>query len=96
MLTSVPLSSLVPPKGNPRRSYDKKAIEGLAQSIKKDGLIHNLTVEPLSGGKYRVVTSRGPREGRGRERCVAQASPSHVRQQEGTRGRPSFLLQANV
>lgn len=58
MLTSVPLSSLVPPKGNPRRSYDKKAIEGLAQSIKKDGLIHNLTVEPLSGGKYRVVAGQ--------------------------------------
>lgn len=58
MLTSVPLSSLIPPKGNPRRSYDKKAIEGLAQSIKKDGLIHNLTVEPLSGGKYRVVAGQ--------------------------------------
>lgn len=58
MLTSVPLSSLVPPKGNPRRSYDKKAIEGLAQSIKKDGLIHNLTVERLSGGKYRVVAGQ--------------------------------------
>jgi ParB family chromosome partitioning protein len=58
MVTSVPLSALVAPKGNPRRSYDKKSIEGLAQSIKKDGLIHNLTVEPLSGGKYRVVAGQ--------------------------------------
>jgi ParB family chromosome partitioning protein len=58
MITSVPFSALVAPKGNPRRSYDKKSIEGLAQSIKKDGLIHNLTVEPLSGGKYRVVAGQ--------------------------------------
>lgn len=58
MVTSVPLSALVASKGNPRRSYDKKSIEGLAQSIKKDGLIHNLTVEPLSGGKYRVVAGQ--------------------------------------
>lgn len=58
MITSVPLSALVAPKGNPRRSYDKKSIEGLAQSIRKDGLIHNLTVEPLSGGKYRVVAGQ--------------------------------------
>jgi len=28
VITSVPLSALVAPKGNPRRSYDKKAIEG--------------------------------------------------------------------
>lgn len=58
MITSVPLSALVAPKGNPRRSYDKKSIEGLAQSIKKDGLIHNLTVQPLSGGRYRVVAGQ--------------------------------------
>lgn len=58
MITSVPFSALIAPKGNPRRSYDKKGIEGLAQSIKKDGLIHNLTVEPLSGGKYRVVAGQ--------------------------------------
>ena len=56
--TSVAFSALLPPKGNPRRSYDKKSIEGLAQSIKTDGLIHNLTVRPESGGKYRVVAGK--------------------------------------
>lgn len=58
MIISVPFSALVAPKGNPRRSYDKKSIEGLAQSIRKDRLIHNLTVEPLKGGKYRVVAGQ--------------------------------------
>jgi len=58
MVTSVPFSALLPPKGNPRRAYDKRSIEGLAQSIRKDGLIHNLTVRPEAGGKYRVVAGR--------------------------------------
>jgi ParB family chromosome partitioning protein len=58
MITSVPLSALLPPKDNPRRTFDKKSIEGLAQSIKKDGLIHNLTVKPEGSGKYRVVAGQ--------------------------------------
>jgi ParB family chromosome partitioning protein len=58
MTTSVPFSALVAPKNNPRRFQDKQGILGLAQSIKKDGLIHNLTVEPLSAGKYRVVAGK--------------------------------------
>lgn len=58
MITSVPLSTLVASTTNPRRSYKKKDIEGLALSIKRDGLIHNLTVKPVAGGKYRVVAGQ--------------------------------------
>ncbi|HYM33521.1 MAG TPA: ParB/RepB/Spo0J family partition protein, partial [Candidatus Cybelea sp.] len=53
--TTVALSALLPPKNNPRRAYDRKSIEGLAQTIAKDGLIHNLTVCPEKGGKYRII-----------------------------------------
>ncbi|HLK16430.1 MAG TPA: ParB/RepB/Spo0J family partition protein, partial [Fimbriimonadaceae bacterium] len=52
---NVTLGALLPAKVNPRRSYDLKSIEGLAQTIAKDGLIHNLTVRPEKGGKYRIV-----------------------------------------
>ncbi|UYN96078.1 MAG: ParB/RepB/Spo0J family partition protein [Enhydrobacter sp.] len=58
MITSVPFSALLAPKDNPRRAFDKKAIEGLAQSIKKDGVIHNLTVQPEGRNKYRVVAGK--------------------------------------
>jgi ParB family chromosome partitioning protein len=58
MITSVPFSALVAPKDNPRRVYDKKAIEGLAQSIKKDGVLQNLTVKPVNGSKYQVVAGK--------------------------------------
>jgi ParB family chromosome partitioning protein len=75
MITSVPFSALLPPKDNPRRSVDKASIEGLAQSIKKDGLIHNLTVKPEASGKYRVVA--------GKRRYFALAHLSRTGQIEG-------------
>src|SRR5438046_456245 len=74
MITSVPLSALVASKTNPRRSYEKKDIEGLAQSIKKDGLIHNLTVKPLAGGRARQDPVARGRWG---------THPGHARAAEG-------------
>jgi hypothetical protein len=41
-MQTVPLSSLEPSRGNPRKVMDRKTIEGLAASIKTDGLLHNL------------------------------------------------------
>lgn len=58
MATSVPFSALLAPKGNPRRVYDKKAIEGFAQSIKKDGVLQNLVVRPEGKGAYRVIIGK--------------------------------------
>ena len=56
-LKTVPVSSLLPPKGNPRRTVDLAQIAGLAQSIKVDGVLQNLVVHP-EGGKYRVVSGK--------------------------------------
>lgn len=56
-LKAVPVSSLLPPKGNPRRTVDPAQIAGLAQSIKVDGVLQNLVVHP-EGGKYRVVSGK--------------------------------------
>lgn len=58
MATTVPFAALLPPKNNPRRAYDKKAIEGLAQSIKKDGVLQNLIVRPEGKGAHRVVAGK--------------------------------------
>ncbi|MFO1086540.1 MAG: ParB/RepB/Spo0J family partition protein [Reyranellaceae bacterium] len=58
MTTSIPFSALLAPKGNPRRAYDKTAIEGFAQSIKKDGVLQNLVVRPEGKGTYRVVIGK--------------------------------------
>ncbi len=55
MQTSVPLSTLLPPKDNPRRTLDQSLIVGLAQSIKTDGILQNLLVRPEGEDGYRVI-----------------------------------------
>jgi ParB family chromosome partitioning protein len=54
-LKSIPLSALSPPQDNPRRSIDQAKIASLAESIKTDGVLQNLVVEP-EGSNFRVVT----------------------------------------
>ena len=61
-MQTVSLSSLEPSRGNPRKAMDRKTIEGLAASIKTDGLLQNLVVSPLKGqrggnGKHYQVVS---------------------------------------
>src|SRR5215472_305421 len=55
-MQTVALSSLEPGRGNPRKA--RNGIEGLAASIRTDGLLQNLVVRPVKGkGKhYRIVS----------------------------------------
>jgi ParB family chromosome partitioning protein len=57
-MQTVALSSLEPGRGNPRKAMDRNGIEGLAASIRNDGLLQNLVVKPINGkGKhYRIVS----------------------------------------
>jgi ParB family transcriptional regulator, chromosome partitioning protein len=57
-IQSVPLSSLQPPAANPRSTFDAATLDGLATSIKTDGLLQNLVVAPVQGSKrrYRVIS----------------------------------------
>lgn len=51
----VPLASLVRTSANPRRNADRSPIEGLAESIRTDGILQNLVVEPAGDNLYRVI-----------------------------------------
>jgi len=56
-IQSVPLSALQPPADNPRTTFDAALLEGLAASIKADGLLQNLVVTPTKGkGRYRIIS----------------------------------------
>ena len=57
-LTTVPLSALRPAKDNPRRSFSKEQIAGLARSIRADGVLQNLIVRPEGDGAYRITTGK--------------------------------------
>jgi ParB family chromosome partitioning protein len=60
-LQSVSLSALEASATNPRRKIDRKAIEGLAASIRNDGLLHNLVVKPVQGKRNRFEIVVGER-----------------------------------
>ena len=57
-MQTVSLSSLEPSRGNPRKTLDRRSLEGLAASIRNDGLLQNLVVSPLKGKgqHYRIVS----------------------------------------
>lgn len=55
-IQTIPLNKLAVADGNnPRRSMDAAALEGLAASIKADGLLQNLVVRK-DGRKFRIVS----------------------------------------
>src|ERR1700733_11153730 len=51
----IPLSKLVPSPANVRKTNAKDGIEALAVNIKELGLLNNLTVRAIDGGKFEVV-----------------------------------------
>jgi ParB-like chromosome segregation protein Spo0J len=57
-MQTVSLSSLEAGRGNPRKAMDRNGLEGLAASIRNDGLLQNLVVRPVKGKDehYRVVS----------------------------------------
>jgi len=48
-MQTVSLSSLEPGRRNPRKAMDRSSLEGLAASIRNDGLLQNLVVRPVKG-----------------------------------------------
>lgn len=55
-IETITLDQLNPPKANPRTSMDAAALEGLAASIKTDGLLQNLVVRPRRGKGYDIIS----------------------------------------
>lgn len=51
----VKLVDVEPNKDQPRKSFDKIAIEELAASIKEHGLLQPIVVKPLTNGTYRII-----------------------------------------
>lgn len=54
-IQTIPLTKITAAEGNPRRSMDATALEGLAASILTDGLLQNLVVRK-KGRKFEIVS----------------------------------------
>jgi ParB family chromosome partitioning protein len=53
----IPIDQIVEDPDQPRRGYDEESLRGLAESIRRYGLINPITVRPLpDGATYQIVT----------------------------------------
>jgi ParB family chromosome partitioning protein len=69
--TSVPIEEIVPNPEQPRRHFDESALESLAESIRRHGLLQPLLVR-RTGGRYELIA------GERRLRAAARAGLDRV------------------
>nr|WP_298931758.1 ParB/RepB/Spo0J family partition protein [uncultured Erythrobacter sp.] len=77
-LQSLSIASIKPLAGNPRKHFDQDALEELAASIAKRGVIQPIIVRPLSTGKYELVA--GERRWRAAQKARLHEIPALVRE----------------
>jgi len=79
-LASLPLASIEPHPDQPRRHFDEQALEELAVSIAKRGVIQPVIVRPLAGGRYQLVA--GERRWRAAQKAQLHEIPALIRDLE--------------
>ncbi len=77
-LRMVPLSAIDPLKDNPRKHFDETALDELAASIAKRGVIQPIIVRPRTGGRYQLVA--GERRWRAAQKARLHEIPALVRE----------------
>ncbi len=53
--SELPIADIEPDRNQPRREFDRQALNELADSIKEHGVLQPILVRPISGGGYRIV-----------------------------------------
>ncbi|MFI3298908.1 MAG: ParB/RepB/Spo0J family partition protein [Rikenellaceae bacterium] len=76
----VELSKIHPNEGQPRTNFDKEALEELASSIKRLGVIQPITVRETSEDSYEIVS--GERRYRASKMAGLSTIPAYVRRVE--------------
>ncbi len=54
-ISTLRLTEIEPNKNQPRKNFDKEALEALASSIRENGVIQPLLVRPLASGNYQII-----------------------------------------
>lgn len=76
--SQLPLSSIVPNAEQPRKVFDETALNALADSIKKFGVITPLIVSPTNDGKYMIIA--GERRYRASKIAGLTTVPVYIRE----------------
>jgi len=79
-LASLPVAAIEPHPEQPRRHFDEDALQELATSIAKRGVIQPVIVRPLAGGRYQLVA--GERRWRAAQKAQLHEIPALVRDLE--------------
>lgn len=77
-LKSLPIASIEPLKGNPRKHFDEAALEELAASIAARGVIQPIIVRPAAKGRFQLVA--GERRWRAAQKARLHQIPALVRE----------------
>jgi ParB family transcriptional regulator, chromosome partitioning protein len=86
-LTELPLAEIHPNPRQPRRRFAPEATEGLAGSIKAQGLLQPVVVRPRAAGGYELIA--GERRWRAARQAGVETVPALVREADD---RDSLLL----
>lgn len=79
-IRTVSLQSVEPNKKQPRKYFDKEALEVLADSIAANGLLQPLVVRAIDGGRYQIIS--GERRWRACRMAGLQEVPVVVREED--------------
>ncbi len=77
-ITTVPVEDLLPSPYQPRKTFGKKKLEELADSIRQEGVLQPILVRPIAGGKYEIVA--GERRWRAAQLAGLEEVPCVVRE----------------
>ena len=77
-LASLSLAAIEPHPGQPRRHFDEDALDELAASIGKRGVIQPVIVRPIGEGRYQLVA--GERRGRDAQKAQLHEIPALIRE----------------
>ena len=72
------LTEISPNKAQPRRDFDDKALETLAESIRQHGVLQPILVRPLASGGYQIVA--GERRWRASRMAGLDEMPVYIRE----------------
>jgi ParB family chromosome partitioning protein len=77
-LRELPLEALVPGRHQPRRMFDREALEALAESIRAQGVVQPIVVREAGEGRYEIVA--GERRWRAARIAGLCSIPAVIRQ----------------
>lgn len=76
-LNEIEISLIEPNSNQPRREFDKEALQELANSISEVGIIQPITLRQVEGGKYQIIA--GERRWRASQIAGLTRIPAYIR-----------------